>query len=212
MKIAEALGVVAILVNSSWSWLLGRKQGGSSVLSRGSCFTARIDSISSNCRPSLGRDSVICMVWILIGAASASAQESAARLALEARLFYSTTGKFSANVLAPGGPELVNVVAGKDASTASLVTVVVSLANDAVMPSDASLRLTARERPAAGGGRILTDRSVALGAVARGGVMHAGFWLQGTGCRPVQLLASLTVTGRAAPVTATATVPFACAE
>lgn len=166
-------------------------------------------------RPSFGRSAAVWMALILTGATGATAApvpEPVLRLGIEARLFYSASGKFSADVLARGGPELFNVVAGKDASTASLVTVIVSLANDVGLPSDARLRLTARERPRGGGGRILTDRSVAVGAVDQGGVMHLGFWLQGTGCRPVQLLASLTVPRRAGPVTATATIPFACAE
>ncbi len=159
-----------------------------------------------------GLVTAVCAATLLVPASYAAEGPVPAVVALQARLFYSSTGQLSADVLLPGGPELVNVVAAANASTASLVTVVVSLAKGTAIPSNSSVRLSARERSAGGAGRTLVDRSVAVGALAQGGVLHLGFWLQGTGCRPVQLQATLSIAGRAVPVAAAATLPFACNE
>lgn len=135
------------------------------------------------------------------------------QLQLQARLFYSATGSFSADLLAPGGPELVNVVASQDPSTATLVLVAVKLAPGTVLRSNTPLRLTVHEEaPRRGGLRVLLDRCQSVGALPRGGTAHLAFWLQGTGCRPLHLRVRMVIAGRTAPVTAAATVPFACGE
>ena len=137
----------------------------------------------------------------------------AVQLQLQARLFHSGTGSFSADVLVPGGPELVNVVASQDPSTATLVVVAVKLAPGTVLRSDTPLRLTVREQtPHGGAQRVTLDRSLSVGALPRGGTAHLAFWLQGTGCRPLHLQARLAMAGLAVPLSAAATVPFACSE
>ena len=137
----------------------------------------------------------------------------AVQLQLQARLFRSATGSFSADVLAPGGPELVNVVASQDPSTATLVVVAVKLAAGTVLRSDTPLRLTVREQaPRTGAQRVMLDRSLSVGALPRGGTAHLAFWLQGTGCRPLHLQVRLAMAGSAAPLSAAATLPFACGE
>jgi len=131
---------------------------------------------------------------------------------LQARLFYSATGTFSRDVLAPGGPELVNVIASEDPSSATLVVVAVKLAPGKVIRSDTPLRLTVREQaPHGRAQRVMLDRSLSIGALPRGGTAHMAFLVQGTGCRPLSLQAKLAVSG-AAPLSMTAQVPFACGE
>ena len=142
-----------------------------------------------------------------------AAPSDAAQLQLQARLFHSGSGSFSADLLAPGGPELVNVVASQDPSTATLVVVAVKLAPGTALRSDTPVRLTVREQaPRGGAQRVLMDRRLSVGALPRGGTAHLGFWLQGTGCRPLHLQARMVVAGLAAPLSAATTVPFACGE
>ncbi|HET7795656.1 MAG TPA: hypothetical protein VFL64_19880 [Rhizobacter sp.] len=141
------------------------------------------------------------------------APRAAVELQLQARLFHSASGSFSADVLAPGAPELFNVVASQDPSTATLVLVAVKLAPDTVLRSDTPLRLTVRElAPQGQGQRLMLDRSQRVGALPRGGTAHLAFWLQGTGCRALRLQVKMAIAGQAAPLAATATVPFACSE
>lgn len=153
------------------------------------------------------------LAWVCWASSAVGAEpiQLQLQLQLQARLFHGASGTFSTDVLATGGPELVNVIASADPSTATLVLVVVQLAPNTVLPSDARVRLTAREKLGKGG-RLLQDSSLGVGPVARGGVQHVGFWLQGTGCRELQLQARLTVPGRARPMWASATLPFVCQE
>lgn len=134
------------------------------------------------------------------------------QVTLQVRLFYSRSGNFSGDVLQAGGTPLINIVAAADPSTASLVTVVLTLPPQAVLRSDARVRLRAREQLANGSSRTLIDRTLSVGAVTKGSVAHFGFWLQGTGCRPVQLKAKLMLPGQATTPGATAMLPFACGE
>ncbi len=144
--------------------------------------------------------------------AATPARPDTPQLTLQAKLFHSRSGNFSGDVLQAGGPPLVNIVAAADPSTASLVTVALTLPARAVLRSDARVRLLAREQLANGNVRTLADRTLSVGAVARGSVAHFGFWLQGTGCRPVQLKATLMLPGQTATPGTTATLPFACGE
>ena len=74
-----------------------------------------------------------------------------ASVAIKARLFHSTSGELSVDVLGSGAPPLVNVVAGADPSKSSLVIVAVTLAPDQVIASDSHLRFVAQELAPAGG-------------------------------------------------------------
>lgn len=156
---------------------------------------------------------VLSAITLFFIAGPTLAAEPAVRLELQARLFHSTSATFSNDVLAGEAPALFNVVARDDPSTASLVTVAVRLGPGVALRSDAMLRLTARNVAAGGAAaRTLVDRALPVGAVASGGVTHVGFWLQGTGCRPVQLQATLAIPGQSPPLKAAATIPFACGE
>jgi hypothetical protein len=141
----------------------------------------------------------------------ALAAETVATLDIQAKLYRHKLGNFSSDVLAAGGPELGNVVAGDEASNATLVLVVVELAEKKAISSRSSVRLVARESQARGA-RVLLDRSQQLGTVDRGGRTHIAFWLPGTGCRPIALSATLTVNGEPAKISKNAELPFVCNE
>ncbi len=147
------------------------------------------------------------------GAASAINADPIAKISLQAKLFNAKSGTLSADVLAPGAPELFNVVARDDPSTSSLVLVAVALADGKVLPSDARVRLVARERASRGArARTVVDKTIPLGAVSQGGTTHMVFWLPDVGCRAVDLKATLTVARQRISLAANSVIPFACNE
>ena len=149
----------------------------------------------------------------LIATNAWSASVDTIRLALEARLFRAKTGSLSPDVLAPDGPPLVNVIASPDPPSATLIVVVVKLPPGESLSSDTLLRLTVREQLAhRSRARVMFDRRVKVGAIESGGTTHLGFWLEGTGCKPLSLVAKLSVAGTAEPMSVSATLPFACGE
>ncbi len=156
---------------------------------------------------------------IAVTAHAALAAYPVAKIALQAKLFNGTSGTFSTDVLLPGAAELVNVVARDDPSNSTFVIVAVTLADGKVVPSDSRVRLVARELATRTVGtrkpspaRTVIDKTVQLGSVTKGGVTHLGFWLSDTGCRPVQLKATLTVARQPISISTDALIPFVCAE
>ncbi len=152
-------------------------------------------------------------------AVAANAAEPIATVSLQAKLFNAKSGTFSTDILAAGAAELFNVVARDDPSSASFVIVSVALADSKLVPSDSRVRLVAREpvaRSATSGksapARTLLDQTAKLGAISKGGVTHLGFWLPDTGCRPVQLKATLTVARQPIIISADSVIPFVCGE
>jgi hypothetical protein len=152
--------------------------------------------------------------FLLVGTA-AYAEDAGPRLTIEARLFGSTTGKLSENVLAPDGPELGNVVMGENASTSTFV--VVHIAAEPPLQAGAKIRLLAVETPGEGqpapapGGALL-DSAVDVPATAAGNKdTYVGFWLADTGCTPIALKAELLV-AEAPTASADATLDFTCHE
>lgn len=159
------------------------------------------------------RRSVVVSAALFATFAIGSESENAVQLELQARLFHSGSGSFSEDVLSSGGADLVNVIASENPSTATLVIAAVKLAPNAVLRSDAKLRLLAREKLGKGRGeRVMVDSRLAVGPVSRGGKTNLGFWLQGTGCHELLLEAKLIIPGQAAPIVAEATLPFVCGE
>lgn len=144
---------------------------------------------------------------------SLAAADAVATLSIQAKLFQSKSGTFTADVLAAGAPELVNVVARDDPSTSSLVVVAVALADGKVLPADSSVRLVARERASHGGrARTVVDKTVPLGSVSKGGTAHLGFWLSDVGCRAVELKVTMTVARQPVSLSAASIIPFICNE
>lgn len=156
---------------------------------------------------------VLPLLLLTAAAGDASEPDTNAEIHLRAMLFYAGSGTLSADVLAPDGVELGNVVAGENPSTSTLVIAEISLASDQVLSSDSSVEIVAQDNTNADhNGRILLKRSVTLGAVNRGGKTHLGFWLQDTGCAPIQLRATLRSTEHVSITSTTATIPFVCNE
>lgn len=157
----------------------------------------------------------LALVAVLLGVAgpagAADGDGKLPQLTLALRLFHTASGSLSGNVLAGEGPALGNVVASTDPSTASLAVVALALPDGQVLSSQARLRLVVRESRPGRAPRTLVDRTQSIGAVARGGKAHFGFWLQGTGCAPLQLQATLQAPGLPS-VVASAQAPFACNE
>ena len=142
-----------------------------------------------------------------------AAADDAAKLTLQAKLFYSTSGSFSTDLLTTGGPELGNVVIRDDPSTSSLVIIAVTLADAQELPFNSRVRLVARE-PASkrARSRLVLDRVVTLAGGRKGGVTHVGFWLPDIGCRPVELQATLSAAQLPKSIVTKATLPFVCNE
>ena len=136
-----------------------------------------------------------------------------ATITLQAKLFQHKTGTFSKDVLAADGPPLGNVATGEDASTATFITVLVALASGVVLPSDSRVRLQVRAAKFRGSAAsILLDRTEPLGSVDRGGHTHIGFWLPKTGCRPIQLSATVSVARQPITITTRSDLAFTCGE
>lgn len=132
---------------------------------------------------------------------------------LHAQMFYAGTGTLSSDVTVSGGSEMGNVVAGDNPSTSTLVIAEISLARDQVISSDSRVALLARESAnSPSQGRVLLERSVVVGPIRRGGKTHIGFWLDGTGCVPLELQAELVNNENAPIASITTTIPFACYE
>lgn len=154
-------------------------------------------------------------VSLLVGTA-AWADDAAPRLTIEARLFGSTTGQLSENVLGPDGPELGNVVMGENASTSTFVTVHITA--EPPLPAGAKVRLLAVELASEGqtetspSGGALLDSAVDVPPTAAGNKdTYVGFWLADTGCTPIALKAEL-VAPEAPTASADATLDFTCHE
>jgi hypothetical protein len=153
----------------------------------------------------------VALFFALFAPSIALAVDAVATLDIQAKLFRHKMGAFSNNVLVPGGPELGNVVAGDDASNATLVLVLIELAEKKAISSTSSVRLVARETQARGA-RPLLDRTQQVGTIERGGRTHVAFWITGTGCRPIALSATLTVKGYPSQISKNAELPFVCNE
>ena len=139
--------------------------------------------------------------------------ELRAEIHLHAQMFHAGSGTLSSDVLAAGGPELGNVVAGDNPSTSTLVIAEISLAPDQVISSDAQVALLARESATPPKqGRVLLERSVDIGAIRRGGKIHIGFWLDGTGCMPLELHATVRSKEDSPLASTKTTIPFICYE
>lgn len=147
---------------------------------------------------------------------AALAADGAPPLTIEARLFGSKTGRLSENVFGPNGPALGNVIIGDDPSVSTLVTV--KVARGGPLGDKARIRLVATEieRPELWRGnfrpRRLVDKSVARPLFDEGQeAAHLGFWLQPTGCVPINLVAELLDPPRRM-VQASARLEFRCYE
>ena len=127
---------------------------------------------------------------------------------IEAKLFYSNSGRFSANIL--DNPKIVlhNAIIGEGGVEG---------------PSDNTLLIVRIQGPARGeleGLRLrmvattsedtLTDREIDVGSMNTAGNYYAAYWLYDTGCEPVTVVAQLTHGSETQRKIAV--IPFQCSE
>jgi hypothetical protein len=127
-------------------------------------------------------------------------------VALRAYLYFNDTGRFSPAI--PPGASLWNTIVGegwaKHPSDATLVEVTIAGAAGSFEPGR-SVRIVVR----AGAATALL-RTIPVPIVARSGRTRVAVLVPGTGCKPLQVRA--TVVGQAEASTRALTVPFACGE
>ena len=130
--------------------------------------------------------------------------------AIKAMLFYDDKGTFSRDVLAKPDFAFWNTIIGEgDAQGPSNSTLVVVEVAGKPSPNEP---LPARkvELTAVASGKVLLKRTTDIGLFGDNGKFFAAFWLYGTGCHPVKIIAR--VIGQTPPTSATKTIPFACGE
>lgn len=155
-------------------------------------------------------------VWLgltgaLLGAAPVPPQNGAS-VSIAAHLLASDTGRLSGDLVTR--PDALR---GASAAAGALVVVRVAPAAGTSLPGVARVQLVAvadRRSSFLGGDRgarhVVLQRLVRLGSPGADGAVHAGFWLDGIGCQPIELKATLTGAGR--PASARTRLDFECAE
>jgi hypothetical protein len=131
--------------------------------------------------------------------------------AMRAMLFYSDSGTFSPDLLSYRGlVNLWNVPANQrldhEIGGPSNATLVMIEVRGPIESYDPGRRVDFR---AISGKKVLLHRASDIYLSARG-VGYVAFWLQGTGCEPIQLSARLI--GQAEASMHSATIPFRCGE
>lgn len=164
-------------------------------------------------RPTL---SLLSCVWLALMSAVAAAasvpKPGGPSLVIAAHLLGSPTGRLSADLVTQP-----DALSGALEAAGALVVVRVAPAAGASLPGAARIRLVAiaeLRNPFVGGDRgvrhVVLDHAVRLGSPGPDGAVHAGFWLDGIGCQPIELQATLTGAGRAA--SAHTRLSFECSE
>ncbi len=127
---------------------------------------------------------------------------------IEAKLFYSNSGRLSANII--GNPKIVlhNVVIGEgtvDGPSESTLLIVRVQGPARSSLEGMLLRITATAPE-----DTLADREIEVGSMNSAGNYYAACWLDDTGCAPVDVEARLSV-GKDSR-RAKAHIPFECSE
>ena len=125
--------------------------------------------------------------------------------AIQARLFYESTGTFSENVLTERGFDLWNTPF--DWTYATFVVVEVE-GVPAYLARRRRIDLTARYVPLGRKRSVRLRQTEWIRNGSESGKAYAGFWLRNTGCEPVYLTARLA--GHRRPLRAT--IQFGCGE
>lgn len=128
---------------------------------------------------------------------------------IQAKLFYSNSGRFSSNLFEKKDLVLHNVIIGEGVgvegpSENTLLIVTVSGVPKGTFEG-LKLRVSAKTET-----RKLLDQECEVGIFNGNGNWYAPFLLYDTGCEPVTITAALGPTGK--PLVVTGTIPFSCAE
>jgi hypothetical protein len=126
---------------------------------------------------------------------------------IEAKLFYESSGRFSANIIDNPKITLWNVTSGEGVDGPSNNTlVVVRLSGPPRGNAEGlTLRLVARTEQ-----DTLLDREIDVGPFNAKGTFYAPFWLEDTGCAPVMIEVDLAAEGERQ--SKAANIPFACGD
>jgi hypothetical protein len=165
----------------------------------------------TRCEPSSAVGVVLLVLFPLLADAAASIPQTSGAyrvVSVEALLFYSDSGSFSADVLRDSTFSLWNAPTGggsaRGPSTATLLRVVLAGPPNSY-PRQLRLRVSGRA-----GGRTVLSRTSRLGVFGSDGRYYSGFWLYDTGCLPV--LVSAELVGANPPSRLHARLGFECGE
>lgn len=149
----------------------------------------------------------VCVMSALVLASDARAQGFAIA-GIEAKLFYSNSGRLSANILENPNIVLHNVVIGEgmvDGPSESTLLIVKVQGPAKASLDGLVLRITATAED-----DTLADREVEVGRMNSAGNYYAACWLDDTGCAPVDVEVQL-IAGKEAR-RAKVRIPFECSE
>jgi hypothetical protein len=128
---------------------------------------------------------------------------------IQAKLFYSNSGRLSANVFGNSKVVLHNVVIGEGVGIegpSDNTLLIVRLQGPPKASVDGlKLRVIARAEK-----DTLLDREIGVGRMNTTGNEYSAYWLYGTGCAPITVEAVLTLGNESERVVAT--IPFECSD
>lgn len=134
---------------------------------------------------------IFLLLCFLVLDCAAQPKEQVRISAIQAKLFYDTTGTFSENVLTEKGADLWN--SPFDATYQTFVIVEIAGVPEFLSRKNINVELTARYIPFDRTRTSLTVRQVeTIRNGSENGKAYAGFLLKRTGCNPVYLTARIT--------------------
>ena len=154
---------------------------------------------------------VLALCSLYPAVSSSQSRSSATGLSIadiQAKLFYSNTGRFSANLIGNGKIVLSNVIVGEGGAEGPSVNTLLLVrlhGRPKAFVRGLLLRVVGRA-----GQDTLLDREIEVGEMNTSGNHYAAFWLYDTGCEPITVETTLAV-GKGSQ-RATALIPFECAE
>jgi len=152
---------------------------------------------------------VACLAVVLLSSNARPQSGGFAIAGIEAKLFYSNSGRFSANIL--GNPKIVlhNAPIGEGVGVEGPSENTLLLVRLQGPPKSEleglQLRVTATTHE-----DTLADRQIEVGIMNTAGNYYAACWLDDTGCKPVAVTVELIHGKEHQKVTAT--IPFECSE
>lgn len=152
------------------------------------------------------RTQILTLTVFFLGLICAPAADMPLKIAdIKVRLFFHHSGTFSEKLT--GKEQLWNTMIGegwaREPSTAALVDITVKGLEKFDNPE--IIELTVKN---ADSKKIIATHSQPVGMMSKSGNYHAPFWLNDTGCQPLQLIAAIQGTSEKRE----AIIPFACGE
>ncbi len=149
------------------------------------------------------------LFWPIVSTVKGSPNVQYVIADIQAKLYYSHSGRFSANIV--NNPKIVlwNVIIGEGnapggASETTLIDIRVSGAPKS-FSGQLKLHVTARTKD-----QVLLDKRASIGVMNTSGHYYAAFLINDTGCTPIDVIAELVGPGAGPPVKIS--LPFQCGE